>query len=243
MADRDARVPSFGYTTSLSLPFPVAAKTGTSKDFRDNWTVGFTPDWTVGIWVGNFSGQPMHNVSGITGAGPLFRDIMLLLNRGQAAATGFTEPDGISRVSVCPQSGMLPGEACPGAVAEVFLRGTEPGAVCSLHSGRNGGLAASSLPAGRKSSFKVSFPVDGDVFRLDPVLRPEHQRILLKAAVPQGSDPATIEWWINGRKAGETAYPYSMFWNLRPGSFTIMAAAVRDGKRTQSAPVRIVVLT
>ena len=242
LADRDARVPSFGYTTSLSFPFPVAAKTGTSKDFRDNWTVGFTPDWTVGIWVGNFSGRPMHNVSGITGAGPLFRDIMLLLNRGQTV-NGFAEPDGISRVSVCPQSGMVPGEACPGAVREVFLRGTEPEAICSLHRGLKSGPAAPSLPAGRKSSFRVSFPLDGDIFRLDPVLRPEHQRILLKAAVPEGVDPETIEWWINGRKAGKTAHPYSMFWILRPGSFTITAAAVRDGKRIQSAPVRIVVLT
>jgi len=242
LADRDARVPSFGYNTSLSLPFPVAAKTGTSKDFRDNWTVGFTPDWTVGIWVGNFSGRPMHNVSGITGCGPLFRDIMLLLNR-RGDWTGFAVPEGISRVSVCPQSGMLPGEACPGAVEEVFIRGTEPAAFCGLHRAGNSVLTASAQSAVPGSRFEVSFPLDGDVFRLDPVLRPEHQRILLKAAIPEGVNPECIEWWINGRKAGETAYPYSMFWNLRPGSFTIRAAAVRDGKRTESVPVRIVVLT
>jgi penicillin-binding protein 1C len=89
----------------------------------------------------------------------------------------------------------------------------------------------------------VAFPLDNDIFRIDPVLRPEHQRILLKAAVPDGEHPDRIEWWINGRKAGETAYPFSMFWNLRPGSFTIMVAAVRDGKRTESVPVRIVVLS
>jgi len=104
-------------------------------------------------------------------------------------------------------------------------------------------LAASTPGAVPNSRFTVSFPVEGDVFRLDPVLRPEHQRILLKAAVPEGESPERIEWWVNGRKAGEAVYPYSMFWNLRPGSFTIMAAAVREGKRTESAPVRIVVLT
>ncbi|OGD22317.1 MAG: penicillin-binding protein 1C [Candidatus Aminicenantes bacterium RBG_16_63_16] len=242
LADKDARVPSFGYNTSLSLPFRAAAKTGTSKDFRDNWTLGFTPDWTVGIWVGNFNGRPMHNVSGITGAGPLFRDIMLLLNRGEGW-TDFAEPDGISRVPVCPQSGMLPGEACPGAVEEVFIRGTEPAAYCRLHRPGISVLTASSPGTVPKARFAVSFPLEGDVFRLDPVLRPEHQRILLKAAVPEGESPERIEWWVNGRKAGEAAYPYSMFWNLRPGSFTIMAAAVRDGKRTESVPVRIVVLT
>ncbi len=242
LADRDARVPSFGYNTSLSLPFSVAAKTGTSKDFRDNWTVGFIPDWTVGIWVGNFSGRPMHNVSGITGCGPLFRDIMLLLNRREDW-TGFASPEGISRVRICPQSGMLPGGACPGAVEEIFIRGTEPASVCSLHRERDGVLTASRPAAGRGAGLAVSFPLDGDVFRIDPVLRTEHQRILLRAAVPEGVNPERIEWWINGRKAGETTHPYSMFWHLRPGSFTIMAAAVRDGKRTETVPVRIVVLS
>ncbi len=243
LSDHDARVPSFGYNTSLSLPFPVAAKTGTSKDFRDNWTVGFTPKWTVGIWVGNFSGTPMHNVSGITGAGPLFRDIMLLLNRKEDW-TGFAEPDGISRVPVCPQSGLLPDEFCPGSVEEVFIRGTEPGESCGLHrSGSQVILTASSLDTLRGAGFEVAFPADGDIFKLDPVLRPEHQRILLKATLPQGGNPERVEWWINGRKAGEAAHPYSMFWNLRPGSFTIKAAAVRNGERTESASVRITVLT
>ncbi len=243
LADRDARVPSFGYNTALSLPFPVAAKTGTSKDFRDNWTVGFTPDWTVGIWVGNFSGRPMHGVSGITGCGPLFRDIMLLLNRGGEWA-GFARRPGSPGFPVCPQSGALPGQGCPGAVEEVFIRGTEPSESCGLHRRGNPEVTAPTRGVdARRARLEVSFPVDGDIFRLDPVLRQEHQRILLKAAVPGGVNPDSIEWWINGRKAGETAHPYSMFWNLRPGSFTIMAAAVRNGKRIESVPVRIVVLS
>lgn len=240
LADRDARVPAFGYNTSLNLPFPAAAKTGTSKDFRDNWTVGFTPKWTVAIWVGNFSGRPMHNVSGITGAGPLFRDIMLLLNRNEDW-TGFTEPEGISRVSVCPQSGMLPGKFCPGSVAELFINGTEPSGECRVHRGAAGALAASSRRAVGKLGFEVAFPGDGDVFKLDPVLRSEHQRILLKVVLPPEANPERVEWWVNGRKVGEVERPYSMFWNLRPGSFTIKAA-VRNGAKTESAPVRIVVL-
>jgi penicillin-binding protein 1C len=242
LADRDARVPSFGYNTALSLPFPVAAKTGTSKDYRDNWTVGFTPEYTVAIWVGNFSGRPMHNVSGITGCGPLFRDVMLLLHRKQSWRE-FSEPDGISRVPVCPLSGELPGESCPGAVEEVFIRGTEPSARCSLH---RSGMAVQTATARVVNSppprFEVAFPLDGDVFKLDPVLRPEHQRILLKVVPPPGTPVEKVEWWVNGRKAGEAGYPYSMFWNLRPGSFTIKAA-VRGAGRIESRPVRIVVLT
>ncbi|KKL83454.1 hypothetical protein LCGC14_1974580, partial [marine sediment metagenome] len=81
LADSDARIPAFGAGSVLSLPFPCAVKTGTSGNFRDNWAIGYTPHYTVGVWVGNFDGQPMRNVSGVSGAGPLFRDIMLLLDK------------------------------------------------------------------------------------------------------------------------------------------------------------------
>jgi penicillin-binding protein 1C len=242
LADRDARVPSFGYNTSLNLPFPVAAKTGTSKDYRDNWTVGYTPDYTVGIWVGNFSGRPMHNVSGITGCGPLFRDVMLLLHR-QAPWRDFTPPDGISRVAVCPVSGELPGDSCPGSVEEVFIAGTEPSAPCSVHRPDRAAETAA-VPAVNSGPrrFGISFPRDGDVFKLDPVLRPEHQRILLRVVLPPGIAPARVDWWVNGRKAGGAGYPYSLFWSLRPGTFT-MKATIRGAGSYDSPAVRVVVLT
>jgi penicillin-binding protein 1C len=242
LADRDARVPSFGYNTSLSLPFPAAAKTGTSKDYRDNWTVGYTPDYTIGIWVGNFSGRPMHNVSGITGCGPLFRDVMLLLHR-QARWRDFPEPEGIARVAVCPVSGELPGDGCPGLVEEVFIRGTEPSAQCSLHR-PDWAVETAAAPAVNSGPrrFGISFPLDGDIFKLDPVLRPEHQRILLKVVLPPGLAPAKVDWWVNGRKAGEADYPYSLFWRLRPGAFTIKAT-IRGAGSYESRPVRVVVLT
>ena len=76
LADPVARVPAFGQHNVLTLPFPVAAKTGTSTDWTDNWTVGYTAAITVAVWVGNFDGVPMQGVSGITGAGPLFRRVM-----------------------------------------------------------------------------------------------------------------------------------------------------------------------
>lgn len=72
LAGADARVPGFGYLTPLSFPFPVAVKTGTSEDFRDNWTVGYTFRYAIGVWVGNFNDRPMGNISGIAGSGHLF---------------------------------------------------------------------------------------------------------------------------------------------------------------------------
>jgi len=244
LADGDARTPSFGYHNPLSFPFAVAAKTGTSKDFRDNWTVGYSLQYTVGVWVGNFDGAPMHSVSGITGCGPLFKDIMLLLHKSEAG-TGFPEPKGIVKALVCPQSGLRPTESCPGAVEEIFIEGTEPRELCTHHQEKFGTV----LTAGEieresaPSHLEISFPRNGDIFKLDPVLRKEHQRIKLQAAVPRTDGVAKIEWWVNGDKAGEAGSPFSLFWNLSPGFYTIKAIAVRDGSPLESRPVKIVVLT
>jgi penicillin-binding protein 1C len=244
LADRDARMPSFGYHNPLAFPFPVAAKTGTSKDFRDNWTVGFSPRYTVAVWAGNFDGRPMPNVSGVSGCGPLFRAIMLLLHKGTRAAD-FPEPEGVVRSLVCPRSGLRPNAFCPGAVEEVFIEGTEPREPCSLHRKEPGtSLAAADANRGpRPWRFEISFPRDGDVFKLDPVLRPEHQRLKLRVAVPPADGVVGVEWWVNGEKVGDCGPPHSIFWNLRPGSYTIRATAVRDGLPLESPPVKIVVLT
>ena len=80
LSDSLARALSFGVNSVLNLPFPAAVKTGTSSDFRDTWTVGFTNDYTVATWVGNFSGEPMRQISGASGAAPLWQRIMLHLH-------------------------------------------------------------------------------------------------------------------------------------------------------------------
>ena len=133
LADNDARIPAFGAGSVLSLPFPCAVKTGTSGNFRDNWAIGYTPHYTVGVWVGNFDAKPMRNVSGVSGAGPLFRDIMLLLQeRERTANSNFIMPEGLIDVYVCPHSGMLTGSSCPGKIKEIFIKGTEPKKICNL---------------------------------------------------------------------------------------------------------------
>jgi penicillin-binding protein 1C len=244
LADRDARTPSFGYHNPLSFPFAVAVKTGTSKDCKDNWAVGYSPRYTVGVWVGNFNGEPMQSVSGISGSGPLFKDIMLLLDKGDDE-TGFSAPKGVVMSDVCPLTGMRPGESCPGVVSEVFIEGTEPREKCTHHQKKSDAVLIvderRDLPA--PSRLEVTFPRNGDVFKLDPVLRREHQRIKLRAAVPGTEGIAKIEWWINGDKAGEAKSPFSLFWNLRPGSYTIKVTAVKGGSQLESPPVKVVVLS
>ncbi|MBI5502972.1 MAG: transglycosylase domain-containing protein [Deltaproteobacteria bacterium] len=135
LADRRARLAAFGEGNVLELPFRVAAKTGTSKSYRDNWTVGYTREVTVGVWVGNFSGEPMGSVSGITGAGPLFREVMLAAMEGRTAGD-WAAPSGVRRIRVCALSGELAGPDCPHAVEEwasdeaLALR---PPVACSYH--------------------------------------------------------------------------------------------------------------
>jgi penicillin-binding protein 1C len=85
LADRDSRSLSFGWESVLSTPFPAAVKTGTSKDMRDNWCIGYTSDYTVGVWVGNAGGDPMWQVSGITGAAPIWRSLITKLQAGKQA--------------------------------------------------------------------------------------------------------------------------------------------------------------
>lgn len=125
LADPAARVPGFGRGSILDLAFPASVKTGTTTDFRDNWTVGFTPRQVVGVWVGNTDNAPMRNVSGVTGAAPIWAELMTLVRDVQGAA-GIAPPDGVVRVDVCSPSGLLPGSDCPAVVSEWFVAGTEP---------------------------------------------------------------------------------------------------------------------
>jgi len=126
LSDENARFPSFGRGSSLSLGGrPAAAKTGTTTDFRDNWTVGYTPNLVVGVWVGNADNTPMRDVSGISGAGPIWNQFMRAVLQGQPTLS-FSVPEGVERVQVCAMSGLLPTPECPQYAWEWFLEGTAP---------------------------------------------------------------------------------------------------------------------
>ena len=242
--DADARIPSFGYNSSLGLPFPCAAKTGTSKDFRDNWAIGYTPRYTVGVWVGNFDGRPMENVSGITGCGPLFRDIMLLLGKDGSGGR-FEEPEGLVRIKICPLTGKRPTFSCPGIMEEIFIRGTEPHEFCDIHP-RNKITAeeqGSIIQPGKYLKINIDFPADGDIFKIDPVLPGIYQSIRLSASVAPHEEIKNIEWWINDKLAGISTFPFSLSWQLEPGCYTIKAKVREGNKNIESHSVKITVLS
>jgi len=132
LTDRNARSKAFPSLRGLIYPFDIAFKTGTSKDYRDAWVIGYTKDHIVGIWLGNFKGGSMNRVTGGGGAVPLLMDIFLELNPS-FKDTHLFSVSGIITKNVCPLSGLLPNKYCPYAVEEVFVRGNEPSAECNVH--------------------------------------------------------------------------------------------------------------
>ncbi len=126
MSDDVARAPAFGANTELTLPDrKVAVKTGTTNGFKDNWTMGFTPQLTVGIWVGNTDNESMRNVTGLSGAAPIWNAIMRKYHE-VIPPTWYDPPPGIVNLTVCLPSGLLPTPACQSQRNEIFIAGTEP---------------------------------------------------------------------------------------------------------------------
>jgi penicillin-binding protein 1C len=125
LSDDDARLPAFGDHSALQIGWPAAVKTGTTTDFRDNWTIGYTPDLVVGAWVGNADNTPMVNVTGVTGAGPLWNEFMQAVLKGQPRRE-FARPDGLTVAEICSPSGLLPTPLCPTRKRELFIAGTVP---------------------------------------------------------------------------------------------------------------------
>ncbi len=128
LSDNDARTPSFGPNSVLNLPFQAAAKTGTTNDFRDNWTMGYTPDLAVGVWVGNADFTPMQNTSGLTGAAPIWSQFMQAAEQQVTGGnpTPFSRPGGIVEKVVCAVSGTEPSKWCPKQRTEVFAADQPP---------------------------------------------------------------------------------------------------------------------
>ena len=130
--DPVARIPGFGVETPLDFPFPVAAKTGTSRHFTDNWAVGVTGGFTVAVWAGNFNGRPMDGVSGVSGAGPLLhRAVLATAARHSTGRLPSAEAAGAIPVPICRLSGLRATSRCPTAT-EWFAPGTAPTALVRL---------------------------------------------------------------------------------------------------------------
>lgn len=177
LSDNEARIPSFGPGNALNIGRPAAAKTGTTTDFRDNWTVGYTPNLVVGVWVGNADNSPMVEVSGISGAGPIWHEFMRRVLVGQPELE-FAVPDGVVRAEVCAISGLQPTEYCPKTRWDWFIEGTVPTDEDTFHQpftidSRTGLLADETTPAKYREE------------RVYLILPPEAQDWVNRQGIPQ----------------------------------------------------------
>jgi membrane carboxypeptidase/penicillin-binding protein PbpC len=151
LSDDQARYLGFGRNSILQLDRPAAVKTGTTTNFHDNWTVGYTPSLVVGVWAGNTNHEGMRDITGLTGAAPIWAQTMRSILTGTNEEE-FTRPADMIQLPVCKLSGLLPGDACTQQKMEWFIPGTQPTTVDTFHQvvlldSRDGLLADDSTPA------------------------------------------------------------------------------------------------
>ena len=195
LADRSARVGTFGLESWLATPYWSAAKTGTSKDMRDNWCVGYSSRYTVAVWVGNAAGQAMHDVSGVSGAAPVWREVMDWLHRGHTGvAQAPVAPPGVVRQAIRFEP---PGRIKEAARQEWFVDGTARSIVR---------LAEATALA------HIAYPGQGTIIALDPDIPPERQRIRLQLS---GVAAADWQWAVDGRRIGGAVG--DLRWRPAPG--------------------------
>ncbi|MFM9921823.1 penicillin-binding protein 1C [Variovorax sp. H27-G14] len=180
LSDPNARTRTFGLDSILSTRFWSAVKTGTSKDMRDNWAVGWSQRYTVGVWVGNASGESMWDVSGTSGAAPVWAEVMRFLHarepsRAPAPPPGLVE----ARVEFGPGTDGSPLEA---ARSEWFLQGTEQ-PLFALDTG----MASDAAFA------RITAPSDGTIIAVDPDIPPLRQRVRFE------SEGRGVQWRIDGK--------------------------------------------
>ena len=232
LADPNARARTFGTDSILSTRFWTAVKTGTSKDMRDNWAVGFSERYTIGVWLGNASGAPMWDVSGTSGAAPVWAALMRHLH-ARTPSRPPAPPPGVLRQRV------RFGDQLEAARDEWFLPGTQQ-ALFAIDS-----EAASARPAsaggqkGLKSEDdpavppRITAPQDGIILALDPDIPPARQRLTLLADAG-GAAPASLRWWIGAREVGRGPQAQWLPW---PGRHVVQlrdaAGRVQDERRIE----------
>jgi len=210
LSDREARSITFGLENSLSTRFWTAVKTGTSKDMRDNWCIGYSRKFTVGVWTGNFSGEPMWNVSGITGAAPVWIEVMNFLHRNCPSIKREVYP-GLVRREIEFHQGITPSRK------EWFIRGTEPD--------------SKDQRIGRFYP-RIVYPLSGTIIAIDPDIPLELQKIFFISQTNEND----VRWVLNGvpmETLGKT-----IPWTPKTGKYSL-ALAKGEGKIVDSVSFEV----
>lgn len=211
LSDNDSRTLAFGAESALRFDFPVACKTGTSSDFRDNWAFGYTPEFTVGVWIGNSDGSPMQHISGVTGAAPILHDLFNHLHQ-LYGTTWYAQPTNIVECWIQPISGkrLTESSADPSAIKEKFLIDHLPPVETpddyeilspskravrlgndyrDWFASQDNWLGTSAVLREKDNPLRIVFPPPGTIVYLDPDLPEQGSRLFLRATGPPG-----IQW-------------------------------------------------
>ena len=211
LSDPAARALTFGFASPLATRYRAAVKTGTSKDMRDNWAVGYTTRYTVGVWVGNFSGAAMHDVSGVHGAAPIWREIMDFLHEGLTPREA-PIPDGVTRSRVRYAGSIEPERD------EWFIAGTESAVITPVASGA--------------VKPRIESPPNGAIYATDPDIPRTRQRIVVQVrGAPRGAQLL----FENGRRA-RADRPF--LWLPEPGLRTVVLQA-HDGDELDRVRIEV----
>jgi penicillin-binding protein 1C len=266
LSDSRARAYVFGRGGSLEFPFPVAVKTGTSQAYRDNWTVGFTRAVTVGVWVGNFDRRELRQSSGVTGAAPIFHDVLLAAQKRVAgrlpddADPALVErPGDLEHLAICALSGEAATDHCPAVEREWLPAGRAPRA-CTWHR-PSGGREAVAWPSRYRAWARSRGLLEPEGARVAREEQPSPARRAESLAIvspPAGAtymrDPtlraafqtlplravaagsARLTWFLDGAVLGKTTADRALDWPLAPGPHVIAVTDDR-GRRDEAAIV------
>jgi penicillin-binding protein 1C len=220
LADPAARAVTFGLNSHLHTAYWSAVKTGTSEDMRDNWCVGFSGQFTVAVWVGNFEGDSMHEVSGVTGAAPIWHELMSALHPGPAPG----EPDPPPGLSTLPTR-FSPAVEPPRR--EWYLSGA------TMSTRESSALPGDALPG-------IESPADGLVVALDPDIPANHQRLLISVRGAHGDmrlrlndrilEPATRQLWTPRPGSYHLTLENERGQAISAVHFTVRGAAASDAR-------------
>ena len=234
LQDETARRPMFGQRVPMYLPFPVAMKTGTTRAYTDNWALGTTREYTVGVWAGNFDGKPSHKVVSRKGAVPLLRAAFQEITSIYGNPTPPPRPAGLVNASVCALTGLRPSAHCPHRKVEIFRSENLPKEACGWHRYACGQAVVDYPPAlqawarahgkleedarcrkAQATYLRITSPREGAEFILDGFRSLRQQRPPVSAQFDGGS----VRWTVNGR-------PWER-WVPKPGKHLLVA---RNGK-------------
>ncbi len=259
LSDDLSRQTGFGLNSVLKIDRTAAVKTGTTTNFHDNWTIGYTPNLLVGVWVGNSNYQAMYNVTGLTGAAPIWAETMRSILQGHPDRA-FVQPDGLVQVEVCNLSGLLPTEACRHTRKEWFIDGTQPTTPDTFYRFSSTGEIALDLPieardwarsqglplltardSASSTGLTLTSPTNNASYRITPDLDLSVQKLALSTQMASGF--AQVTFFVDGVVLVTVSNPpYQAWWTLSIGTHQFWAEGMTlNGEIVKSNVVTVTV--